>query len=118
MVQLLEQIHQEMFDKALQARLNHTKHVTNWNSFMDALQGRNICLAPWCNHKECEEQVKDRSKMESLKAMEEKNEEEAQLTGAAKTLCIPFEQEKMPAGTKCFACGKDADVFALWGRSY
>jgi len=56
--------------------------------------------------------------MESLKAMEEKNEEEAQLTGAAKTLCIPFEQEKMPAGTKCFACGKDADVFALWGRSY
>jgi len=50
--------------------------------------------------------------------MEEKNEDEALLTGAAKTLCIPFEQQPLPEGTKCFACGKDAKVKALWGRSY
>ena len=50
--------------------------------------------------------------------MEEAGAEEAQLTGSAKTLCIPFEQPAMPNGTKCFACGKPAKVTALWGRSY
>lgn len=48
-------------------------------------------MAPWCNEQACEEKVKDRSKEESLKAMAEKNEDEALLTGAAKTLCIPFD---------------------------
>jgi len=52
-------------------------------------------MAPWCNVKECECEVKDRSKEESLKAMEEANEEEVQLTGSAKTLCIPFEQKEL-----------------------
>lgn len=80
-----------MFQKALQSRLDNTKNVDNWGDFMSALSGRNICLAPWCNEKACEEKVKDRSKEESLKAMAEKNEDEALLTGAAKTLCIPFE---------------------------
>lgn len=46
------------------------------------------------------------------------NDEEAQLTGSAKTLCIPFEQEPLKEGIKCFACGDKAEVTALWGRSY
>ena len=58
---------------------------------MSALSGRNICMAAWCNEKEREEKAKDRSKEESLKAMADKNEDEALLTGAAKTLCIPFD---------------------------
>jgi hypothetical protein len=58
---------------------------------MSALADRNLCMAPWCNEQECEVKVKDRSKEESIKAMEEQNAEEAQLTGAAKTLCIPFD---------------------------
>lgn len=45
----LDQIHQEMLDKALQARLTHVKNVDNWKDFMDALAGRNICMAPWCD---------------------------------------------------------------------
>ena len=93
-------------------------NVDNWKDFMDAVAGRNICLAPWCNIQECEVEVKDRSKEESLAAMAEKGEEEAQLTGSAKTLCIPQEQKPLKAGAKCFACGKDATVTALWGRSY
>lgn len=36
----------------------------------------------------------------------------------AKTLCIPLEQPELPPGTKCFASGKDAKNWALWGRSY
>ena len=41
---------------------------------MEALAGRNVCLAPRCNKQSCEKNVKDRSKEESLKAIE--NEEE------------------------------------------
>jgi len=40
------------------------------------------------------------------------------LTGAAKTMCIPFEQTPLEAGQKCFACDRDAKVRALWGRSF
>ena len=36
----------------------------------------------------------------------------------AKTLCIPLEQPPLPEGTKCFASGKPAKNWALWGRSY
>jgi prolyl-tRNA synthetase len=88
---LLDAIQTEMYDKALKKREDHVKKVDNWKDFMDALGGRNICLAPWCNIQACEVEVKDRSKEESLQLMANKNEDEVLLTGSAKTLCIPFE---------------------------
>ena len=121
----LEQIHKDMYQKALDARLQHMLEVDNWEDFMKAVSARNICMAPWCDTKACEEAAKERSKAESLAASISPDAvaEEAMLTGAAKTLCIPFEasglQKPIPAGTKCFTgCGKDAKVRALWGRSY
>jgi len=84
-----------MYNKALDARTAHTSEVDNWKDFMEALGKRNICHTPWCDCKECEEAVKERSKEESLKAMEEMNEDETLLTGSAKTLCIPFEQGEL-----------------------
>lgn len=36
----------------------------------------------------------------------------------AKTLCLPLEQPDLPEGTLCFASGKPAKNWALWGRSY
>lgn len=68
---MLDQIHHEMYDKALKARLEHVKEVDNWADFMEALNKRNICLTPWCNVQKCEVTAKDRSKEESLKAMAE-----------------------------------------------
>jgi len=79
-------------------------------------------MAPWCNCQQCEIDAKERSKNDSMAALEESkeagNEEEALLTGAAKTLCIPNEQSEIKEGQKCFACGKLATCVALWGRSY
>ena len=53
------------------------------------------------------------------------NEDEALLTGSAKTLCIPFRMGKQASGQEepfngvnCFFCGQQAKVTALWGRSY
>ena len=105
-----------MYNKALEARQQKMKTVDNWNDFMSAMQDKCIAMAPWCNCQQCEIQVKDRSKEESENLLA--NEGEKQLTGSAKTLCIPFEQPELKAGTKCFHCGTDATLYALWGRSY
>lgn len=40
------------------------------------------------------------------------------MTGGAKTLCMPLDQEAIKAGEKCFNCGKEANKRVLWGRSY
>lgn len=117
---LLEEIHDTMYKKALQSRENHTKHVSNWEQFMEALDNKYICLAPWCDTVKCEEGVKARSKEESLAKMAASNEGEVMLTGSAKTLCIPFEYPAFGENdqTVCFHCGSKAAVTALWGRSY
>ena len=92
---MLEKMHDDLFNKAKKARDEHIKKIDNWNDFMAALNKKCICLAPWCNQQSCELKVKERSKEESLKYMEEAGEEEEVLTGSAKTLCIPFEQEPL-----------------------
>ena len=88
---------------------------------MTELNHKKICLGAWCDTVACEEHVKETSKEESLEAMQNANEGEVLLTGAAKTLCIPFELGKQDFSQEpepCFVCGKPAKVTALWGRSY
>ena len=80
-----------MYQKALTARDDHMIHVTDWKSFMEALNKKKICLAPWCDTVACEKKIKDLSKEESLANMKAANEDEVSLTGSAKTLCIPYE---------------------------
>jgi prolyl-tRNA synthetase len=52
---LLDKIHDEMYKKADQARSEHTKHVENWDQFMEALDQKFVCLAPWCDTVKCED---------------------------------------------------------------
>ena len=48
-----------------------------------------------------------------------KQDSAAPWAAGAKTLCIPFDQPEMPAGTMCFAApDKPAKRWTLWGRSY
>ena len=116
---LLNQIHDDMYERARKTRDEHMKVAYNWDDFMSALNGRNIVLTPWCDEGVEEEKVKDKTKEESLKLMQEAGEEEEVLTGSAKTLCIPFEPiVPLKDGDKCFFTGKPAKVMALWGRSY
>ena len=116
---VLDQIHDDMYNRALKTRDDHMKVAYNWEDFMSALNGRNIVLTPWCDEGAEEEKVKDKTKEESLKTMAEAGEEEEVLTGSAKTLCIPFKPiVALKEGDKCFFTGKPAKVMALWGRSY
>jgi len=116
---LLDKIHDDMYERALKTRDEHMKIAYNKVDFMTALNGRNIVLTPWCDEGDEEEKVKDWTKEESLKIMEEAGEDEEVLTGSAKTLCIPFNPiVPLKEGDVCFFTGKPAKVMALWGRSY
>jgi len=85
-----------------------------------------MVLAPWCGKKAAEEKIKARSKEEMEKLGkevidlgEDGTDEVCVMSGAAKTLCIPFKQDPMPKGTKCVGFPEeDAKMWVLFGRSY
>ena len=109
---ILEDIQQDMFNKSKAILESRVIPADTWEEFMVALNHKNVVITPWCQQNSCEETVKKRS------AEESKHEEAESLTGAAKTLCMPFEQDPITAGTKCFHCGISATRRVLWGRSY
>jgi prolyl-tRNA synthetase len=111
----LEFIQKKMYENAVAQRDQRIGNASTWEGFMEQLNHRNLVLTPWCDVVACEDAIKDRSKEESKQA---ETEGEEVLTGSAKTLCKPLEQKQLEAGTKCFGCGADATVTALWGRSY
>lgn len=124
----LDVIQASLLDKARSVRDEHIVHVEKWEDFVPALDKKNLVLTPWCERTECEEDVKERTQ-NSQPVVEETEDGEFNqpaLSGAAKTLCIPFAQvlfiniiqEPLLPNTKCFACGKAATTHALWGRSY
>lgn len=124
--EVLDDIQNSLFARAKAERDSRIVRCTNWAEFMAALVRRNMCLCPWCRKTPCEEDVKIRSQNDSIAmaatnadaAAELDEEKTTSLTGAAKTLCIPFEQPELPEGTKCFACGEPATCWCLFGRSY
>lgn len=101
---LLLLVQDDMYDRARAKYDECVDRVTTWDAFMAALNNKHMALAPWADEEEVEEDVKKRSA--TADAM------------GAKTLCIPFDQPELPEGTLCFASGKPAKNWALWGRSY
>lgn len=127
---LLKTVQAEMLDKARRERDGHLSMVTEWSNFVPALDKGDLCLAPWCERTACEEWVKEQTGPRGAATLAAKSKAAAAadvdaveaskgLTGAAKTLCIPFEQPAMPEGQQCFCgCGEAAKCWTLWGRSY
>ena len=96
-------------------------NVDLYQFLVPALQEGKLVLTPWCNDEqatEFEELVKTKSKEEALAVSGEEEDEACATPVAAKTLCVPFEQPDLPAGTKCFISGKPATCWVLWGRCY
>ncbi|XP_059640626.1 proline--tRNA ligase, cytoplasmic-like isoform X1 [Cornus florida] len=100
---MLTAIQQSLFDAAKLRRDACIKVIKTWDEFVEALGQKKMILAPWCDEEEVEKDVKARTKGEM---------------GAAKTLCSPFDQPKLPPETLCFASGKPAKKWTYWGRSY
>ena len=101
---LLSTIQGDMLASARREFEDSMVRVTEWDDFVPSLDDKKMILAPWCEEVEVEEDVKTRSASEE--------------GAGAKTLCIPFDQPELKEGTKCFASGKPAKSWALWGRSY
>jgi len=112
---ILGDIQTNLFNKAKARKDAHLKKTTSWAEFLTFLNDKNVVMVPFCLEGDCEGIVKKKSAEES-KAL--KTDEKFQLTGAAKSLCIPFEQPEMPTGTKCFCCGQPAKSWTIFGRSY
>lgn len=85
---------------------------------MPSLDRKNLVLAPWCERIACEEEIKARTKGDTAPDMSgsggagdatatategegEQTEAPKGLTGAAKTLCIPFEQVRLRCNYSC-----------------
>jgi len=118
----LDEVQQEMYDKALGVRDEKLASVDDWNNFSPELNKGKLVLIPFCGDVKCEEAVKDKSKEESVDA-----EVEGGLTMGAKSLCVPHEakyNKSCPATCIFPGCGKNTwtvdgvPTRTLFGRSY
>jgi len=96
--QKLGEVHEGIYNKALENRENRTFDCTTIDEINEALKtkGDGFIRAMWCESEECEDTVKEK-------------------TGAG-SRCIPFDQKKL--SDKCVCCGKPAKTMVLWGKAY
>jgi prolyl-tRNA synthetase len=114
-------MHSDMLNKARAEMLEKRKVVTEWRDFTRALDSRCTALAPHCEDKACEKDIKNRTAEAAIDEEEQITDGETgveKLTGAAKSLCIPFEQPDLKDGQTCVGCNQPAKNWTLFGRSY
>jgi prolyl-tRNA synthetase len=95
---LLQEIQQALFDRAVKYREEHTSATDSYAEFKEIMDGRpGFVISPWCGSADCEAQIKAETQ--------------------ATIRNIPFVSEK-PQGTKCLKCNGDAVVNAWFAKSY
>ncbi|MBQ9551890.1 MAG: proline--tRNA ligase, partial [Clostridia bacterium] len=96
--QLLQAVHDGLYQKALENRENRTYACKSIEEICQVLdeKGDGFVKAMWCGDEACEDKVKE-------------------LTGVG-SRCIPLEQEEID--DKCVCCGKPAKCLVYWGKAY
>jgi len=118
---LLEDIHCNLYDKAVKARDANMATVTTWDAFLKEVQGGKIVMAPHCNDSTCEDLI---SKETREYFAEQPDLAGVGISGKAKSLCIPCEQvagdrfDLSKQQTMCVHCKKQATKWIMFGRSY
>lgn len=93
--ELLVDVQQSIFQRALDFQREHTAEPTDYEEFKQAVQ-QGWALSWWCGEGECENQIKEDTK--------------------ATNRCIPLEQ---PGGQGiCIHCGEPASEQAIFARAY
>eukprot|EP00744_Colponema_vietnamica_P032582 GILI01052931.1.p1 GENE.GILI01052931.1~~GILI01052931.1.p1 ORF type:complete len:137 (+),score=42.18 GILI01052931.1:54-413(+) len=119
---MLNTIHHSMLERAREVKHSRTPKVANWEQFMRGLESGNVVLAPWCEVMACEEDIKKRSgeadEKDTTEQVTETGEKVEKLSGAAKSLCMPFNQPEITEEDRCVGCGAAAKKWCLFGRSY
>ena len=95
--ELLELIHTNMYDECKRRLEEKTSVAYTLEEFEKSInENQGFIKTMWCGNTECENRIKE-------------------LT-AAKSRCMPFEQEKI--SDVCVCCGKKAEKMVVWGRQY
>lgn len=95
----LEEMHQNLYNKAKKIMDEKTVEVNNFKDFEKAINEKRRCLVAWAESKKSEEEIKEKT--------------------GAKSSCIPFKfKNKSLNGKKCFYSGEPATCFAYFCKSY
>ncbi|MDD5923986.1 MAG: proline--tRNA ligase [Clostridia bacterium] len=94
----LQEVHDGIYQKALENREKHTYACKSMDEITKALEenGDGFVKAMWCGEEECEDKVKE-------------------LTGVG-SRCMPFAQDNI--SDTCVCCGKKAKHLVYWGKAY
>ncbi len=100
--QLLVEIHQSLFDKALAFRRANTQETATYDELKKAVES-GFAFALWCGSGDCEAKIKEETR--------------------ATMRCIPIDQtavlgREVPSSGACVYCGKPAKDRAIFGRAY
>lgn len=114
--ELLDAIHDNLYESAKEKFDNHRVQVHDWDDFVHQLNQKNVVVAPWCGVPECEDDIKAGSAKKD-NGEEFEVDEKAPSMGA-KSLCIPYVQPTLKPGTKCVRCTRMAVNYTMFGRSY
>lgn len=94
---LLDEIHDALYEKALDRMQTMTTTVTTPEEMRDAADNKpGFIKAMWCGELSCEEKIKEEYGLSSR--------------------CMPFEQEKV--SDECICCGEKAEKLVYWGKAY
>ena len=95
--ELLQAVHDSLYEKALALREGRIYDVTDYDEFCRTIAEKpGFVRAMWCGDKECELKIKDDTQ--------------------ATSRCMPFEQETI--SDKCVCCGRPAKHLVVWGKAY
>lgn len=96
--ELLDTIHNDMYERARKNTKEKTFTATNFDEFVDTAKNHpGFIKAMWCGDSACEDKLKD-------------------ATGGVKSRCIPFVEEHI--SDVCVCCGKPAKHQVYWGKQY
>jgi prolyl-tRNA synthetase len=96
-IEILDDIQKNLFEKAKEHREERTSIAVNLNQLKSILETKSgFIKAMWCGNKECEDQVKEE-------------------TGAT-SRCMPFEQEII--SETCVCCGERGNHLVYWAKAY
>jgi prolyl-tRNA synthetase len=95
--EILPQMQQDMYNRALKHLEEHTFEAPDKETFEELFEDtKGFVKAMWCGSRECEEKIKEDYSVTSR--------------------CIPYKQEKL--SDVCVCCGKPATKMVYWGRAY
>lgn len=97
LLELLDTIQKDMFNRAKAHRDSHIYDVKSYAAFRDTIENdQGFVRAMWCGDEKCELKIKEDT--------------------TATSRCLPFEQETI--ADTCICCGKPAHKLVYWGKSY